>query len=495
MSLGSGLVLALLLSAWPVTAHAQLPSPGPPTPDQTLLREIYKELVEINTTDSVGDTTAAARAMAARLKAGGFADADLQIIVPPGAPRKGNLVARLKGTGAKAPLLLLAHLDVVEAKREDWERDPFKLVEEDGYFYARGSVDDKAMAAIFVANLIRYKKAGYVPERDLILALTADEELGSNSRWNGVSWLLKHHRALIEAEFALNEGGGGEMTRQGRPILLRVQAAEKVTVSFRLETRNPGGHSSLPRRDNAIYQLAEGLARFSRHEFPAKLNEITRGYFQRSAPLYTGAVADDMRAIATDGAPDPQVAARLSAVHAFYNSIMRTTCVATRLEGGHADNALPQTARALVNCRVLPGEPVDGGAGGDREGPRRSRHHGDPDDHAGAEPAVAAAARSHAGRRGRDHRALAGHSGDSHHEHRRDRFALPPQRGHPRLRRVRPLPGPRRRALARAQRADAGAVAVRRPRVPVPPGPSPGRRALGGHSARATGATQSPGRN
>ena len=360
MRLGSGLILALLLSAWPPPAHAQLPTPAPPTPDQALLREIYKELVEINTTDSVGDNTAAARAMAARLKAGGFGDADMQIIIPPGAPRKGNLVARLKGTGAKKPLLLLAHLDVVEAKREDWERDPFKLVEEDGYFYARGSVDDKAMAAIFVANLIRYKQEGYSPERDLILALTADEELGSSSPWNGVSWLLKHQRALIEAEFALNEGGGAEMTREGRPVLLRVQAAEKVSVSFRLETKNPGGHSSLPRKDNAIYQLAEGLARFSRHEFPARLNEITRGYFQRSAPLYTGAVADDMRAVAKDGAPDPKAAARLSAVHAFYNSIMRTTCVATRLEGGHANNALPQTARAVVNCRALPGEPIDG---------------------------------------------------------------------------------------------------------------------------------------
>lgn len=360
MRLGSGLVLALLVYLGPLVAHAQLPTPPPPTPDQTVLREIYKELVEINTTESVGDNTAAARAMAARLKAGGFADADMQIIVPPGAPRKGNLVARLKGPGARKPLLLLAHLDVVEAKREDWERDPFKLVEEGGYFYARGSVDDKAMAAIFVANMIRYKKEGYRPERDLILALTADEELGSSSPWNGVSWLLKHHRALIEAEFALNEGAGGEMTREGRPVLLRVQAAEKVSVSFRLETKNPGGHSSMPRKDNAIYQLAEGLARFSRHEFPPKLNEITRGYFQRSAPLYAGAVAADMRAVARDGGLDTEAAARLSNVHPFYNSIMRTTCVATRLEGGHAGNALPQTARAVVSCRALPGEPIDG---------------------------------------------------------------------------------------------------------------------------------------
>src|SRR5262245_58398570 len=359
MRLGSGLVLVLVVSLGSAVADAQLPAPPPPTPEQAWLREIYKELVEINTTDSVGDNTAAARAMAARLRAGGFAGADMQIIVPPGAPKKGNLVARLRGTGAKKPLLLLAHLDVVEAKREDWERDPFKLVEEDGYFYARGSVDDKAMAAIFVANLIRYKKEGYAPERDLILALTADEELGSSSPWNGVSWLLKHHRALIEAEFALNEGGGAEMTREGRPVLLRVQAAEKVSVSFRLEARNPGGHSSLPRPDNAIYQLSEGLARFSRHQFPPRLNEITRGYFLRNAGLYSGPTAEDMQAVAKEGGPDPEAAARLSAASPLYNSIMRTTCVATRLEGGHASNALPQTAAANVNCRMLPGESPD----------------------------------------------------------------------------------------------------------------------------------------
>jgi acetylornithine deacetylase/succinyl-diaminopimelate desuccinylase-like protein len=350
------LVVALLLLLLPSPTPAQ---PAAPTPEIALLRDVYKEVVEINTSDSVGDTTVAARAMAARLKAGGFTDAEMEIVVPPGAPRKGNLVARLKGTGAKKPLLLLAHLDVVEARREDWERDPFKLVEEDGYFYARGSSDDKAMVAIFVANMIRYKKEGYVPDRDLILALTADEELGSSSPWNGASWLLKHHRALIEADFALNEGGGGEMTRDGRPVLLRLQAAEKVSVSFRLETKNPGGHSSLPRKDNAIYQLAEGLARFSRHEFPVKLNEITRSYFWKSAQFYAVTTADDMRAVARDGGPDPAAAARLSAASPFANSVLRTTCVATRLDGGHAGNALPQTARATVNCRVLPGEPID----------------------------------------------------------------------------------------------------------------------------------------
>jgi len=325
--------------------------------DRKLFREIYQELVEINTTDSVGDNTQAAQAMAARLKAAGFTDAEMQVVVPPGAPKKGNLVARLRGTGAKKPLLLLAHIDVVEAKREEWERDPFKLVEEGGYFYARGSVDDKAMASIFVANMIRYKMQGYRPERDLILALTADEELGSTSKWNGANWLVKYNRALIDAEFGLNEGGGGEL-KGGKPLLNRVQAAEKVSVHFRLEVKNPGGHSSRPRPDNAIYELSEGLAKFGKFHFPVKLNETTRIYFSRSAQFQSGQAADDMRAVARD-TPDPEAAARLSQ-SPTYNSTLRTTCVATRLDGGHANNALPQTARATVNCRILPDDPVEG---------------------------------------------------------------------------------------------------------------------------------------
>ena len=292
-----------------------------------------------------------------RLKSAGFTDAEVQVVVPPGAPKKGNLVARFKGTGAKKPLLLLAHIDVVEAKREEWERDPFKLVEEGGYFYARGSVDDKAMASIFVANMIRYKKQGYRPERDLILALTADEELGSTSKWNGANWLVKNNRALIDAEFGLNEGGGGEL-KGGKPLLNRVQAAEKVSVHFRLEVKNPGGHSSRPRPDNAIYELSEGLAKFGKFHFPVKLNETTRIYFSRSAQFQSGQAADDMRAVARD-TPDPEAAARLSQ-SPTYNSTLRTTCVATRLDGGHANNALPQTARATVNCRILPDDPVEG---------------------------------------------------------------------------------------------------------------------------------------
>jgi acetylornithine deacetylase/succinyl-diaminopimelate desuccinylase-like protein len=351
-AVSSATALALLFCG--ASAWAQ---PQAPEADRKLFREIYQELVEINTSDSVGDTTQAAQAMAARLKSAGFTDTEMQIVVPPGAPKKGNLVARLKGTGAKKPLLLLAHLDVVEAKREDWERDPFRLVEEGGYFYARGSVDDKAMASIFVANMIRYKKQGYKPDRDLILALTADEELGSTSKWNGANWLVKNNRDLIDAEFGLNEGGGGEL-KNGKPLLNRVQAAEKVSVHFRLEVKNPGGHSSRPRPDNAIYELAEGLAKFGKFQFPVTLNETTRIYFSRSAQFQSGQTADDMRTVARD-IPNPEAAARLSQSPTL-NSTLRTTCVATRLDGGHANNALPQTARATVNCRILPGDPVDG---------------------------------------------------------------------------------------------------------------------------------------
>jgi acetylornithine deacetylase/succinyl-diaminopimelate desuccinylase-like protein len=326
------------------------------TPELKQFREVYQELVEINTTDSVGDTTQAARAMAARFKAAGFSDSDMQIIVPPGAPKKGNLVVRYRGTGAKKPILLLAHLDVVEAKREDWDRDPFKLVEEGGFFYARGSIDDKAMGSSFVANLIRYQREGYRPDRDIILALTADEELASVSKWNGIRWLVDHNRDLIEAEFSLNEGGRGYL-KNAKPLLNDVQAAEKVLVNFRLEVKNSGGHSSLPRKDNAIYELADGLTRLAKFDFPVKLSEITKGFFSRSALVESGQLAEDMRAVTRD-VPDPQAVARL-ATSPHYNAMMRTTCVATRLEGGHANNALPQTARALVNCRILPGEPVD----------------------------------------------------------------------------------------------------------------------------------------
>ncbi len=322
------------------------------TNDQRLLREIYKELVETNTTDSVGSTTDAARAMAARLKAAGFPAEDVQVLVHPGNARKGNLIARLHGTGARKPLLLLAHLDVVEARKEDWSEnlDPFKLTERDGFFYGRGTGDDKAMAAIFIANLIRYKQEGFKPDRDIIVALTADEEGGN---FNGPAWLLKEHRDLVDAEFGINEGGGGRYRKDTR-LFNGVQASEKVYQSFKLEVKNKGGHSSLPVRDNAIYHLASGLDRLAKFDFPVNLNEVTRAYFKRMATIETGQTAADMKAITSDFS-DLSAIKRL-ADSPYYNALMRTTCVATRLEGGHADNALPQMARATVNCRILPQE-------------------------------------------------------------------------------------------------------------------------------------------
>jgi len=316
-----------------------------------LTHDIYKQLIEINTTESSGNMTTAAEAMAKRLIDAGFAKSDVVILAPE--PRHGNLVARLRGSGKRKPLLLLAHIDVVEAKREDWSTDPFTLVEKDGYYYARGSQDDKAMAAIWIATLIRLKREGYVPDRDLIVALTSDEETGD---YNGVSWLLAQHRDLIDAAAALNEGGGGAM--HGEKYLYNgVGASEKVYVTFRLEVKNAGGHSSLPREPNAIYQLSDALVRLHAYQFPVKLNEITRAYFARMAAFEEPAVAADMRALADHD--DAAAAARLSRNFVF-NARMRTTCVATRLDAGHADNALPQTARATVNCRVLPGDDPDG---------------------------------------------------------------------------------------------------------------------------------------
>jgi acetylornithine deacetylase/succinyl-diaminopimelate desuccinylase-like protein len=317
--------------------------------DQKLTHDIFKELIEINTTHSAGNTTQAAEAMAARLKSAGFTDKDIFIGGP--TPTKGNLVVTLRGIGKKKPLLLLAHLDVVEALREDWTTDPFKFEEIDGFYYARGSSDDKAMAAIFVANLIRMKQEKIVPERDIILALTADEEGGVDL--NGVKWLLENHRDLINAEYALNEGGGGE-EREGKKIRNTVQLSEKVSQSFKLEVKNRGGHSSQPRKDNAIYRLSHALDNLSKFDFPVNLNEGTRVFFERSSKFETGQLAEDMKAV-LEPSPRPEVVARLS-VFPNYNAMLRTTCVATMLSGGHAENALPQTASAVVNCRILPGE-------------------------------------------------------------------------------------------------------------------------------------------
>src|SRR5437588_2859490 len=333
-----------------VAASASAAPPPLDAKTKQLAFDIYKQLIEINTTNSVGNNTTAAEAMATRLRAAGFPASDVQVLVPAN-PKKGNLVARLHGTGKQKPLLLLAHLDVVEAKREDWSVDPFILTEQDGYYYGRGTTDDKAMAAMFIANLIRYKQEGWVPKRDIIVALTADEETGD---YNGVSWLLKEHRDLIDAAFALNEGGGGRL-QDGKRIYNGVGASEKVYVSFKLETHNKGGHSSVPRPDNAIYELAERLTRHEQVQFPVELNEVTRAYFERMSKLEQGQTAADMAAVSRG---DADAAARLSQT-AVYNALMRTTCVATRLDGGHADNALPQMARATINCRVLPGDSAD----------------------------------------------------------------------------------------------------------------------------------------
>ena len=312
-------------------------------------REIFKEIIEINTTDSVGNVTTAAEALAKRLLDAGFPEQDVILAGPN--DRKKNLVVRLHGTGQQKPVLFLAHLDVVEARREDWTTDPFQFVEKEGYFYGRGTVDIKDGAAILVTNFIRLKKAGFAPNRDLILALTADEEGGN---FNGVEWLLKHHRDWIDAEYCVNLDGGDFMSDKGKKIYGAVQASEKVYVDFQFEVKNPGGHSSRPTRDNAIYHLTEGLTRLSKFNFPVELNEITRSMLEKSAAIEGGPLAKDMKA-AAQPSPDVAVLVRLSE-NEFYNAILRTTCVATMLSGGHAPNALPQTARANVNCRILPGE-------------------------------------------------------------------------------------------------------------------------------------------
>ena len=323
------------------------------TPNQQLAHDIYKELVEINTTTATGDTKQAAEVMAARLKAAGFAEEDVHAFSP--APRKGNLVARLHGTGKRKPILLVAHLDVVPALRSDWSVDPFKLTEQDGYFYARGSSDDKYMAASFVTNLIRYKKEGYKPDRDIILALETDEEIFDHNAL-GIQWLIRNHRALIDAEFALNEGGPVNL-KDGKAVRVNIQTSEKVPVTFQLEVTNTGGHSSVPRKDNAIYRLAEGLVRLSKFEFPLHLNDTTRAWFSRTAQFESEPTASAIHGVLADK-PDAMALARLSAVPQ-YNAQLRTTCVATMLQGGHAANALPQSATAKVNCRIIPGEPAD----------------------------------------------------------------------------------------------------------------------------------------
>ncbi len=329
-------------------------------PEQQLAHDIYKELIEINTADSVGNTTTAATAVAKRFRDAGFPDADIFQGGP--RPDKGNVVIRYHAAPGttKKPLMLLAHLDVVQALKTDWSADidPFKFTERDGYYYGRGTSDDKAMASIFIATLLRFKQEHFIPDRDIILALTADEEGGPA---NGVRWLIANHRDRIDAAYALNEGGGGSL-RDGQPFINSVGAAEKVSANFQVTATNRGGHSSVPRDDNAIYQLSQALVNIGKFQFPVMLNEVTRAFFTGTAKIEAPAMAAAMRAIVAN--PNDAAANAIVSADPRYRSMLRTTCVATMLSGGHARNALPQTAAANVNCRMAPGhDPADVRAG------------------------------------------------------------------------------------------------------------------------------------
>ena len=345
----AGLALA---AALPGLASAQQAAARP---DQLAFRAIYKELVEINTTLSVGSCTAAAEAMAARLKAAGYPDSDLHLIVDRAHPKEGNLVAVLPGTDPKAKaVLLLAHIDVVEANRADWTRDPFTLIEEDGWFYARGASDDKAQASIWVDAMIRFKQEGFRPRHGVKMALTCGEE--SDNALNGAELLATKYRELIDAGFALNEGAGGLLGDDGKPISLSIQSGEKVYQDFTLSATNPGGHSSRPVHDNAITHLAGALVRIGAYDFPVQLNDTTRAYFTAMAPLVDPETGAAMKALVAD--PTNAAAAAVVSRNPTWNSMLRTTCVATMASAGHAPNALPQRATANVNCRIFPGVPV-----------------------------------------------------------------------------------------------------------------------------------------
>jgi acetylornithine deacetylase/succinyl-diaminopimelate desuccinylase-like protein len=352
------LVTAILCAtciAVPVAAQTQSAIyNGTLTPNQQLAHDIYKELIEINSGMKTGNVTLAAQAMAKRFRDAGMPDSDVFVGGP--VPEKYNVVARIHGRGSRRkPVLLLAHLDVVEALKSDWsaDLDPFVFTERDGYYYGRGTADDKAMASIFVANAIRMVRERFVPDRDIIIALTADEEGGGN---NGVDWLLRNHPQLVDAAFVINEGGGGTL-RNGKPLFNGVQATEKVTTNITLRATNRGGHSSVPRPDNAITALADALSKVGRYQFPVRFNEVTRGFFTKTADLETPALGAAMRALVAN----PRDASALATVAADprYNAMLRTTCVATMLTGGHATNALPQLAEATVNCRMFPSDTAE----------------------------------------------------------------------------------------------------------------------------------------
>ncbi|PZQ53373.1 MAG: peptidase M20 [Phenylobacterium zucineum] len=344
---------AAAAAAFAMLAGSAVAAP-PKDTGEAAFRTLYKELVETNTTGSAGSCTLAAERMAARLKAAGFPDSDLVVFTPDGKPKDGGLVATYPGKDPKAKaILLLAHIDVVEARREDWTRDPFVMVEEGGYFYGRGVADDKAQGAIWTDLLIRYRQEGYKPRRTLKVALTCGEEGGGQV--NGAAWLMNNRRELVDAGLALNEGGGGGFGPGGKRLTNTVLVAEKAPVTFTFEVTNPGGHSSRPRPDNAIYQLSNALQKVAAYEFPVQFNDGNRGFFQRMSKVVGGETGAAMAAIVAD--PNDAAANALLSKDVNYHAYLRTTCVATMLDAGHAQNALPQRARATVNCRILPGVP------------------------------------------------------------------------------------------------------------------------------------------
>lgn len=325
-------------------------------PDQAEFRSLYKELVETNTTLSAGSCTLAAERMANRMRAAGIPDSQITLFSVPDHPKEGGLVVVYPGTSKTLkPMLMLAHIDVVEANRADWVRDPFTLIEENGYFYARGAYDDKAQAAIYTDTLIRFARTGYKPKRTVKLALTCGEE--SSGSFNGAEWLARNRRELIDAEFALNEGGGGRSDGQGRVMVQTVQVGEKAYQDFTLTAVNPGGHSSAPVRDNAIYAMGEAVLKVRDYTFPLEFNDTTRTYFAKAAPLFPGETGQAMAALAAN--PADKAAEAIVSRDKSMNSMLRTTCVATMVDGGHALNALPQKVTANVNCRMFPGRTAD----------------------------------------------------------------------------------------------------------------------------------------
>jgi acetylornithine deacetylase/succinyl-diaminopimelate desuccinylase-like protein len=352
---GLALLAALSLACLALAGGGSAATPVPPPANQALARDLLKQLIEINSTHAFGSTVAA-KAIAARLLAAGFAPANVQLLIPADHPTKGNVVVRLRGRGQARPVLYIGHLDVVEANRQDWTYDPFQLTEKDGWLYGRGTIDMKGQDAAVLASLIRLKQEGFTPDRDIIVAFTADEEAGGDA--SGIDWLLKTHRDLIDAALVINPDGGEAGMKKGRRLYIGVQTAEKIYVTYQIEATDKGGHSSRPTPANPIYRLARALTRIQEHEFPVHITDTTRAYFAGRAALETGQVKADMTEA---GGPSPSAGAiaRLSSAIET-NILIRTTCVATQVDGGQGESALPERARAVIQCRVLPGEPVDG---------------------------------------------------------------------------------------------------------------------------------------